>query len=222
MWFFLHRIDVGRQLGVKCLMNTHAMPHEPHLAIAPLLDLMELAEQNAASMTFDIKYASTDNFTGQVIYPQPRAFLMAKAAAALLKTCDDLALQGYGLRVFDAYRPWHVTAYFWDGFPADRLYLANPDEGSRHNRGCAIDLTLYDLNTGVEVAMPSAYDEFNEKAHLSYMGGTAAQNAARQLLSESMQRHGFSTHPHEWWHFDFEGWADYRVLDVAFEHIVMR
>lgn len=193
------------------------MPHEPDLIRAPLVDLFAFAALNHANITFDIKYASLDNFTGEVVYPQARAFLMADAAVALVKVAHDLKPRGYGLRVFDAYRPWHVTAYFWDNYPADRLYLANPDEGSRHNRGCAIDLSLYDLNTGLEVDMPSAYDEFNEKSHLNYMGSTPAQNAARAVLSQTMQAHGFTTHPHEWWHFDFMGWASYAVRDDGFE-----
>ena len=200
-------------------MTHYTPPHEPHLAPAPLIDLMALVETTHAPITFDIKYACTDNFTGQVIYPQARAFLMDAAAQALLLVAADLRAQGYGLRVFDAYRPWHITAYFWEHFPNDHLYLANPNEGSRHNRGCAIDLSMYDLNTGEEVEMPSAYDEFNEKSHLNYAGGTPAQNAMRERLQRAMHAHGFTSHPHEWWHFDYANWQDYGVRDDEFEQL---
>lgn len=200
-------------------MTHYTPPHEPHLAPAPLIDLMALVEITHAPITFDIKYASTDNFTGQVIYPQARAFLMDAAAQALLRVAADLRAQGYGLRVFDAYRPWHITAYFWQHFPNDHLYLADPNEGSRHNRGCAVDLSLYDLKTGEEVEMPSAYDEFNEKSHLNYADGTPAQNAMRERLQRTMHAHAFTSHPHEWWHFDYAGWQNYGVRDDEFEQL---
>ena len=197
-------------------MTTYTRPHEPKLMPAQLIDLMTFSLEHAANITFDIKYASTDNFTGQVIYPQARAFIMRDAAQALLAVTADLRAHGFGLRVFDAYRPWHITAYFWEHFPNDHLYLADPNEGSRHNRGCAIDLSLYDLKTGTEIEMPSAYDEFNEKSHLNYAGGTETQNAMRALLQTTMLAHGFSAHPHEWWHFDYAGWQNYCVRDDEF------
>ncbi|MGL4768085.1 MAG: M15 family metallopeptidase [Formosimonas sp.] len=194
-------------------MNTHLQP-------ARLIDLMQLAAQQHAHLTFDIKYASCDNFTGRQIYAQPCAFLHDAAAQALLQAAADLAAQGYGLRIFDAYRPWRVTDYFWQHFPASHLYLADPAHGSRHNRGCAVDLTLYDVHTGQEVAMPSAYDEFNEKSHLDYMGGTAEQNAARATLQAAMLAHEFTAHPHEWWHFDYKDWQHFAVRDDAFEDLM--
>ena len=200
-------------------MTSHIRPHDPQLLPAQLIDLMAFTRDHTANITFDIKYASTDNFTGQVIYPQARAFIMHEAAQALLAVTADLHPHGLGLRVFDAYRPWHITAYFWEHFPNDHLYLADPREGSRHNRGCAIDLSLYDLTTGAEVEMPSAYDEFNEKSHLNYAGGTDVQNTMRALLHSTMLSHGFSAHPHEWWHFDYTNWQIYAVRDDEFEHL---
>ena len=192
---------------------------EKHLPHARLIDLMQIAARQQANITFDIKYASTDNFTNTQIYAQPCAFLHDAAAHALLLVAADLQTAGYGLCVFDAYRPWRVTDYFWQNFPDSHLYLADPEHGSRHNRGCAIDLTLYDLSTGAQIEMPSAYDEFNEKSHLSYMGGTPAQNAARATLQTAMLAHDFTSHPHEWWHFDYKDWQNFAVRDDAFEQL---
>lgn len=201
-------------------MNTYTLPIEPQLQTAHLVDLAQLARDTQANITFDIKYASTDNFTGQVIYPAAHAFILDAAAMALVQIAADLASLGYGLRVFDAYRPWHVTTYFWTHFPDDNLYLADPNYGSRHNRGCAIDLSLYDLRTGLEIDMPSAYDEFNEKSHLTYDGGTPEQNQNRALLQRMMNAHEFSSHPHEWWHFDFKDWQNYRVRNDEFSSLL--
>ena len=201
-------------------MNTYTFPaQDAHLSRAHLLDLMAFVAKQQVAVTFDIKYAGLDNFTGRQIYAEPRAFLMDAAAYALLDVARDLAVQGYGLRIFDAYRPWHVTAYFWQHFPESHLYLAYPADGSRHNRGCAVDLTLYDLKTGHEVEMPSAYDEFNEKSHLNYAGGSATQNHARAILQTAMLTHDFSPHPHEWWHFDYMGWENFAVRDDSFDQL---
>lgn len=197
-------------------MHTHNIPIESDLERAQLVDLIAVAQAANVAMQFDIRYASTDNFTGLAVYDAPRAFIRVDAAAALLRATQHLSSFGYGLRVFDAYRPWHVTLYFWVNFPNDRLYLANPSHGSRHNRGCAIDLTLYELATGEEVRMPSAYDEFNEKAHLHYAGGSASEREARELLQTAMLAEGFSSHPHEWWHFDYQNWQRCAVLDDSF------
>jgi D-alanyl-D-alanine dipeptidase len=208
-------MELAVQFGL--MMTNPFPPQAAHLSRAHLLDLVQFAAQQQATMTFDVKYASTDNFTGLQVYAQARVFLMDAAAYALRDVAADLARQGYGLRIFDAYRPWHVTAYFWQHFPESHLYLADPAEGSRHNRGCAVDLTLYDLKTGQEIEMPRAYDEFNEKSHLNYAGGTVSQNAARAILQTAMLAHDFSPHPHEWWHFDYKDWQNYAVRDESFD-----
>jgi len=131
-----------------------------------------------------------------------------------------LAADGYGLMVFDGYRPWAVTKLFWDLTPADKkVYVADPAKGSRHNRGCAVDLTLYDLGTGREVPMPSAYDESTERAHATYAGGTDDERRARDLLNEAMSREGFFVYPYEWWHYDWKDWREYPILDIPFAGI---
>ncbi len=176
-------------------------------------DLVDLATFDQR-LKFDIRYASTDNFMGKILYPVARALLQRPAASALARAHDRLRAAGYGLMIFDAFRPWQITREMWDQHPKHRAYLSDPLKGSRHNRGYAVDVTLYDLNTGKEVPMPSAYDEFTERAHPDYTGGTAEQRQARDLLISAMQAEGFKVYQNEWWHFDFQGWEAYPVLNT--------
>lgn len=174
-----------------------------------LIDLSEIDPR----LKFDIRYAGSNNFMAKALYPVARALLQKPAAEALLRAHDRLRKQGYGLLIFDAYRPWSVTREMWDKHPHYRDYLADPLKGSRHNRGCAIDLTLYDLNTGKQVDMPSDYDEFTERAHPDYQGGSAASRQARDKLRAAMEAEGFKVYENEWWHFDFQGWERYPILN---------
>ena len=145
-------------------------------------DLVEVVALDP-SLKLDVRYAGSDNFLRAPIYPEARVFLQRPAAEAVVRANRALQAHGYGLLLFDGYRPWYVTWMFWEATPDEkRNFVANPDVGSRHNRGCAIDLSLYDLQTGLEVPMPSGYDEFSERAHPSYAGGTPEQRAARDLL----------------------------------------
>lgn len=177
-------------------------------------DLVEIASLDP-SLKLDIRYARADNFTGRPVYPEARAFLQRPAAEALARVQRALKDKGYGLVVFDGYRPWAVTKLFWDLTPADkRNFVADPKEGSKHNRGCAVDLSLIDLKTGREVEMPSPFDEMSEKASARYAGGTAAQRDRRDVLRRAMEKEGFEVYPDEWWHFDFKDWKHYRVLDI--------
>ena len=122
--------------------------------------------------------------------------------------------------IFDGYRPWSVTKLFWDSVSGDkRLFVANPAEGSRHNRGCTVDLSLYHLDTGQAVAMPSDFDEMNEKAYPDYKGGTAQSRSMRDLLRMAMEAERFTVHPREWWHFDCDGWQEYAIMNVPFSEI---
>jgi len=175
-------------------------------------DLVDLAEADKR-IKLDIRYATTNNFMGKALYPAARALLQRPAAQALMRAHDTLHAAGYGLMVFDAYRPWQVTREMWDKNPKDRAYLSDPLKGSRHNRGCAIDLTLYDINTGKEISMPSDYDEFTERAHPDYNGGTAEQRKARDLLRTAMEAEGFRVYQNEWWHFDYQGWENYPIMN---------
>jgi D-alanyl-D-alanine dipeptidase len=179
-------------------------------------DLVDLSGIDS-ELRIDLRYARAENFTGRVIYRGARALLQRPAAEALSRANARARREGYALLVLDAYRPWSVTRTFWDEYPMHRGFLADPLQGSRHNRGCAVDLTLVDLRTGREVAMPSAYDDFSEKAHPSYRGGSAAEREARDRLRGWMEAEGFTVYENEWWHFDYEGWKEWPVLDLAFD-----
>jgi zinc D-Ala-D-Ala dipeptidase len=193
-------------------------PHEQGSFRSP-----ELVELNKLDSTIklDIRYATANNFLGTPLYSQARAFLQRPAAEALVRVNRKLKAQGYGLLVHDGYRPWYVTKIFWDATPDDKkkLFVADPSEGSRHNRGCAVDLTLYDLSTRKEVEMPSLYDEMTERAAADYSGGTAEQREHRTILRRAMESEGFVVLPAEWWHFDYKDWKEYPILNVKFEDI---
>lgn len=192
-------------------------PHEAGEFRAP--DLIEPAELDP-SIRLDIRYATTRNFLGTALYSQPRAFLQRPAAQALVRVQRTLAADGYGLLVHDAYRPWYVTKMFWDATPQDRhRFVADPAKGSRHNRGCAVDLTLYDLKTGRAVEMPSLYDEMSERAYPDYAGGDADARARRDLLRRRMEAEGFGVFEFEWWHYDYRDWTSYAIQNVRFEDI---
>ena len=182
-------------------------------------DLAELVALDP-SIRLDIRYASTKNFMASAMYSQARAFLQRPAAEALVRAHRALAREGYGLLIHDAYRPWYVTWMFYEATPdSQRTFVANPATGSRHNRGAAVDLTLYDLASGRAVRMPSGYDEFTDRAYAAYPGGTATERARRELLRRFMEAEGFTVNPTEWWHFDYNGWRDYPVLNTPFERI---
>lgn len=182
-------------------------------------DLVELVALDP-TIKLDIRYATANNFVGRPVYTEARAFLQRPAAEALVRAHRGLAEKGYGLLVFDGYRPWSVTKLFWDVTPrSKREFVANPKEGSKHNRGCAVDLSLYDLRTGGEVQMPSAYDEMSPRAYPSYAGGTADERQRRDLLRAAMEAQGFTVEPNEWWHFNCKEWREYPIQDVPFREI---
>jgi D-alanyl-D-alanine dipeptidase len=181
--------------------------------------LVELLTLDSTIHT-DIRYATSNNFMKRRMYSQARAFLQEPAARALVRVSRKLQGLGYGLLVFDGYRPWSVTKKFWDETPPEkRKFVANPKDGSKHNRGCAVDLSLYNLAGGREVTMTSPYDDFTEKAAAHYTGGTPAQRRARDLLRVMMESEGFTVNPGEWWHFDYRDWHLYRILDISFESL---
>jgi D-alanyl-D-alanine dipeptidase len=172
------------------------------------------------TIKLDIRYATPRNFMHRAMYTQARAFLQRPAAEALLRAHRKLARLGYGLLIFDGYRPWSVTKQFWDETPPEKhSFVADPSKGSKHNRGCAVDLSLYDLKTGKEIIMPCPYDEFTKRASPHYTGGSPRQRRMRELLRTSMEREGFSVDPGEWWHFDYRDWTQYRVLNIPFEEL---
>jgi D-alanyl-D-alanine dipeptidase len=182
-------------------------------------DLVDLTTLDP-SIKLDIRYASTNNFLSTPLYQSARAFLQRPAAQALVRVHRKLARQGYGLLVFDGYRPWSVTKVFWEATPeAQRIFVANPAEGSRHNRGCAVDLTLYDRKTGRPVEMVGGYDEMSDRSWADYSGGTSLQRYHRDLLRRAMEDEGFSVYQPEWWHFDYKDWRQYPILNRTFEQL---
>jgi D-alanyl-D-alanine dipeptidase/CubicO group peptidase (beta-lactamase class C family) len=189
-----------------------APPPPPAGLRAPdLVDLVGLAP----TLRFDIRYATADNFLGVPVYERAAPRLQRPAAQALLAAHEALAAHGLGLCIFDAYRPWSVTKVFHDATPPElRHFVADPAQGSRHNRGCAVDLTLYELATGEQVEMPSGYDEFTARAYPDWPGGTGRQRWHRELLRRAMEDAGFTVYEHEWWHFDFADWREYPVLNA--------
>ncbi|QDT02072.1 D-alanyl-D-alanine dipeptidase [Rubripirellula lacrimiformis] len=182
-------------------------------------DLVDLVALDP-TIRLDIRYATENNFTGAVFYKQSRALMQRPAAEAVVRANARLKQRGLGLLIHDAYRPWHVTKMFWDATPGNmKDFVANPAEGSRHNRGCAVDLTLYDLASGQPIQMVAGYDEFSPRSFPNYPGGTANQRWYRSLLRRTMESEGFTVFEFEWWHFDFQGWQDYRIGNVTFEQI---
>jgi D-alanyl-D-alanine dipeptidase len=172
------------------------------------------------TLKLDVRYATSDNFLGKAVYPEARVFLQRPAAEALVRVNARVVRHGFGLLLFDGYRPWSVTRLFWEATDeAQHRFLADPREGSRHNRGCAVDLSLYDQATGRQVVMPSDYDEMSERSHPDYLGGTEAERRHRDLLRHAMESEGFSVHPCEWWHFDHETWREHAILDLPFSEL---
>jgi D-alanyl-D-alanine dipeptidase len=182
-------------------------------------DLVDLAAIDP-TIRLEIRYATAENEFGRPFYKQARAFLQRPAAEALARVNAALKEKGYALLVFDGYRPWRVTKQFWDLTPADKkIFVANPKDGSRHNRGGAVDLTLYDLRTGREADMGGAYDEMSPRSYVTYEGAPKEALERRDLLRKSMEKEGFFIYPWEWWHFDWKDWRDYPILDVPFSAI---
>lgn len=184
-------------------------------------ELVELTKLDP-TIKLEIRYATTNNFLSSVFYKEARAFLQRPAAEALVRAHKKLKSLGYGLLIHDGYRPWFVTKVFWDATPDNKkIFVANPAQGSRHNRGCAVDLTLYDLQTGKPVEMVSTYDETTDRAYPDYPGGTSLQRWYRHLLREAMEAEGFTVYEAEWWHFDYQDWRHYPIGNVAFDKIGM-
>ncbi len=213
------RIDAVRPVSE---LRREALAAEPPPELTRAEREPELVEVVRLDPTIrlDVRYATTDNFMGAAFYDEPRAFLQRPAAEALVRAHRRLRAYGYGVMIFDAYRPWYVTKMFWDATPErQKDFVADPAGGSRHNRGSAVDLTLYDLETGEAVAMPSGYDEFTERAYPDWPGGTTLQRWRRDLLRRVMEAEAFTGYRYEWWHFDHEDWRAYPVMNRTFDAI---
>ena len=216
------RFRLATLICLFALLSPHARaqegpPKEEGTFRAP--ELVELKRLDK-SIKLDVRYATANNFAGRVVYKEARAFMQRPAAEALVRVSRALREKGYGLAVFDAYRPWFVTKLFWDITPEEKKqFVANPSKGSRHNRGCAVDLTLYDLKTGREVSMTGEYDEMSERSHINYTGGTQEQRRLRDLLRAAMEAEGFAVYEPEWWHYDYKDWKQYPILNLNFSDL---
>ena len=217
------RVDLGAEVEARIRAGVRADPARLRAAaLAARMPAFEAPKRRAdlvdvarvdPSLRFDIRYATANNFMGVALYDRPAAFLQRPAAQAVARAHRSLRAKGYGVLIHDAYRPWFVTKMFWDATPAaSRAFVGDPAKGSRHNRGAAVDLTLFDLDSGRAVEMPSRYDEFSDRAHPDYRGGTSRQRWLRDLLRREMEAQGFTVYPQEWWHFDYGG-VDNRTFD---------
>jgi len=186
-------------------------------AANPQNELVNL-EKFIPGLKLDIRYATTNNFTGEKIYTMARAYARKSVAESLKKIQADLKKQGLELKIFDGYRPYSATVKFYETYH-DTTYVASPYKGSRHNRGCALDLTVIDSKTGVELEMPTGYDSFKKEAWPTTPVRDPKIRKNRQLLIEAMGKHGFKVNASEWWHFDFVGWQKFSVMDIDFEEL---
>jgi D-alanyl-D-alanine dipeptidase len=192
-----------------------ALPVDPAATAPP--DLVDLARFDPR-LRLDIRYATPANFMGRVLYPVARAVAQRPVAEALAKVQTRAETEGYGLLIFDAYRPWRITRMMWDATPPDkREFVANPATGSRHNRGCSIDLSLH--RSGVEVAMPSPYDDFTPAAYRSNTAAPPEALRLSRLLEQWMVAEGFVPLANEWWHYDWAEWRRYPIMDVPLEAV---
>jgi zinc D-Ala-D-Ala dipeptidase len=183
----------------------------------PKKELVDL-EQYIPGIVLDIRYATTNNFTGEKIYNLAKAYARKPVADAVKRAQAELQKQGLGIKIFDAYRPYKATVKFYEVYK-DTTYVASPYKGSRHNRGCAIDMTIINLKTGEELKMPTGYDSFQKEAWPSTPIKDPEARKNRALIIQVMEKQGFKVNGSEWWHFDFIGWRNYEVLDIDFEEL---
>jgi CubicO group peptidase (beta-lactamase class C family)/D-alanyl-D-alanine dipeptidase len=203
--------------SLKARLSTAQPPDETgHYRPPELVELIKLDP----TIKLNIRYASNNNFLGTPLYSTGRAFLQKPAALALVRVHRALEEQGYGLLIHDAYRPWQITKLFWEATPlASRIFVADPAQGSKHNRGAAVDLTLFDRASGKAVAMVGTYDEFSPRSFPDYPGGRSIERWHRALLRKAMEKEGFAVNEFEWWHFDYRDWSKYPILNVPFEAV---
>jgi D-alanyl-D-alanine dipeptidase len=176
-------------------------------------------KQKIAGIAYDLRYATPDNFTGKQLYRQGKyTYLRSAPAAALQKVQEELKVKGLGLKIFDAYRPYHVTEKMWE-LVHDERYVANPAHGSGHNRGLAVDLPLIDLATGKELEMGTGFDNFTDSAHQDFNSLPANVLQNRKTLKEAMEFQGFRALSTEWWHFSWPNDRNYSLLDLDFNKL---
>ena len=176
-------------------------------------------ENRVPGLLLDIRYATMNNFTGQKIYDLAKAYARKPVAEALRQAQVEFNSLGMGVKMYDAYRPYKATVKFYEEYH-DTTYVASPFKGSRHNRGCALDMTVVDRKTGKELKMPTGYDSFTHEAWPTAPAKDPEAGKNRALLISVMEKYGFKVSASEWWHFDFVGWQKFEVMDIDFEELV--
>ncbi|QXU41283.1 M15 family metallopeptidase [Pedobacter sp. D749] len=183
----------------------------------PSNELVEI-KKAIPTIKLDIRYATRNNFMQQVMYKQARAFARKPVVESLKKIQKELNKKGYGLKIFDGYRPYAITVEFYKK-ASDKNFVANPAKGSKHNRGCAVDLTLINLKTGKELVMPTPYDSFSAAAAAKYENVSPEARKNRDFLIAIMAKYQMNVLENEWWHYDFSGWRNYDLMDIPFEKL---
>lgn len=207
--------NAQNKYGLKVVNDFQA--YKADVAKNPALELIDI-KKAIPSIVLDIRYATKNNFMKQVMYKQARAFARKPVVERLKEIQAELKKKGYGLKIYDGYRPYAVTVSFYEK-ASDKNFVANPAKGSKHNRGCAVDLSIIDLKTGKDVPMPTPYDSFEAAAAPHYTNLPQEIIKNRDFLIHTMQAHGFKVIYNEWWHFDFVGWQDYDLMDIPFEKL---
>lgn len=207
------KIDYSKNLEIVSDINVY----NKLILEKPKNTLVDL-EKFIPGIKLDIRYAGTNNFTNEQIYLSPKAFLRKPAVEALLKISEELKSEGIGLKIFDAYRPYDATVKFYEVYP-DTNFVAAPWKGSVHNRGCAVDLTLIDLATNIELEMPTPFDDFSSKAAQSFMDLPESSIKNRTLLKNIMAKYGFQEYEQEWWHYNFNDWEKFQLMNIPFEEL---
>ena len=202
-------IDSSKVMGLK--------RYKQQIKAQPETRLVEI-KKYIPGIVLDIRYATTNNFTHHQMYKEAKAFARLPVVLALRDVEADLKTRGLGIKIYDAYRPYAITVKFYE-VAHDTNFVADPRKGSKHNRGCAIDMSLIDLKTGKELDMPTGFDSFSREAAANYPDLPKQEIANRELLKSIMSAHGFKVVPGEWWHYDFNGWAKYPLLDIPFSEI---
>lgn len=210
-----YTLSAQQKNGLKVINSLKA--YQNSFARDPNQELVELRKM-IPDLVLDIRYATANNFMKQVMYSQARAFARKPVAEQLKKIQADLRKRGYGLKIYDAYRPYAITVSFYKR-ASDKSFVANPAKGSKHNRGCAVDLTLIDFKTKKEVPMPTPYDSFAPEAAATYQKLPSAIIRNRDFLIRTMRTYGFRVIKNEWWHYDFIGWQNYALMDIPFKSL---
>ena len=185
----------------------------------PAKKMMEL-KKAIPGIVYDLRYATTNNFMHRLMYPAKTnfTFLRKPATIALLKVQRELNKSGWGLKIFDAYRPFSVTVKFWE-LVHDERFVANPSKGSGHNRGTTVDLTIINLKTGAELNMGTGFDNFSDTAFHSFTQLPEEVLQNRMLLKSSMENYGFKAYNEEWWHYSLAESARFELLDIDFKKL---